>query len=177
MKKTLTQRESGYTLVEMLIIIVIMTVLISIFIPRFSLVIQRAYQAKAKENLHAVRAAVNLYYSDHEGIWPLSEFGVGFTPYAAGTSLTKALVPTYIPTMPVPKLNDQMGSYNELAGIFDEDMKTIMGEINPRDVFIIDSDACYTPFLSAPYAYNNGTGFIFIANGNLDLDGVNFYRW
>lgn len=62
--------RKGFTLVEVLIVVVIMAILAATIIPQFS---NSAGDAKAgtnKFNLHTLRAQIELYKSQHEGTVP-----------------------------------------------------------------------------------------------------------
>ncbi len=178
-KRALSKKANGgYTLMELMLVMCIMVIVSSMVMPRYDMVVKRAYQSKAKNNLGMLRTSINLYYADHDGRFPFSGYPQGISHYTNdGLSLTSVLVPKYMSEISVPKLLDPMGSYNELEGSFDEMAKTMMAMTPPKDIFIIVGDADYTPFLSSPYAYDNVTGLIYFPNGNYDTIGEYFYRW
>jgi prepilin-type N-terminal cleavage/methylation domain-containing protein len=177
-KTTIHHNNCGYTLIELCIVIVLITVLGSIMVPKFDQVMQKAYQSKARGNLGQLRSAMGLYYSDHEGTWPLSEYPEGDTFYTNdGLSLTSVLVPKYIDTIPTPKLLDRQGEFNGISGSFDNEANAMMQKDPPQDVFIVWGPADYTPLLNSPYAYDNRQGQIYYPNGNYDTGGNYFYMW
>jgi prepilin-type N-terminal cleavage/methylation domain-containing protein len=63
-------KRGGFTLVEVLIVVVIMAILAATIIPQFS---DSAHDAKtntAKFNLHTLRSQIELYKSQHDGKLP-----------------------------------------------------------------------------------------------------------
>ena len=103
---------------------------------------------------------------------------MGTDLYAAGLSLSTILAPTYIAAIPVPKLLDRVGSYNNLPGVpYDESTASLMALTPPKDVIIVLGPADYTDSLMSPYAYDNTTGLVYYPNGNYDVGGNYFYNW
>jgi general secretion pathway protein G len=64
------QRRSGFTVLELLIVIAIIGILATITVIGFSYVRQAAYFARTKQELRAFHQALEIYLIDHEGIYP-----------------------------------------------------------------------------------------------------------
>jgi prepilin-type N-terminal cleavage/methylation domain-containing protein len=62
--------RKGFTLVEVLIVVVIMAILAATIIPQFSNSASDAKAGTNKFNLHTLRAQIELYKSQHDGIVP-----------------------------------------------------------------------------------------------------------
>lgn len=62
-------RKNGFTLVEILIVVVILGILAAIVIPQFSSASQEAKESNLKSNLQAIRSQVQLY-NIKEGTYP-----------------------------------------------------------------------------------------------------------
>lgn len=60
----------GFTLVEVLIVVVIMAILAATIIPQFSDSTKDAKISSAQFNLHTIRAQIELYKSQHDGKLP-----------------------------------------------------------------------------------------------------------
>jgi type II secretion system protein G len=68
-----TKQRRGFTLVEVLIVVVIMAVLAATIIPQFSDSTNDAKVSNLKFNLHTLRSQIELYKSQHDGVWPASQ--------------------------------------------------------------------------------------------------------
>jgi len=168
----------GYTLIELMIVVTIIAILSSLVSPRFDLLLQRARQSKAKNNLGNLRTALAMYYSATEGNYPLSAYGPGNDFYTNDNlSLTSVLVPAYLPAILPPQLADRAGGFNGLGLQYDQNAINLMSKNPPEDVFIVLGPQGYTPLLYTPFAYDNHSGVIYIANGNYDSTGRYFYEW
>ena len=74
-KVTLRNIKKGFTLVELLIVIIIIAVLAAIAIPKFSNSSQRSKESSLRANLKLVRSAIDLFRAD-TGAYPASFAGL-----------------------------------------------------------------------------------------------------
>ena len=76
MKKTLEKRyaklknQAGFTLIEILIVVILLGILATILIPQISVSTQDAKLNAVKSNLSSLRSAVELYYYQHSSTYP-----------------------------------------------------------------------------------------------------------
>ncbi len=61
---------SGFTLVELCIVMAIVGYLAAIAIPMFSDLIAKSKEGNTKGNLGAIRSAMSIYYADNNGVYP-----------------------------------------------------------------------------------------------------------
>ena len=62
-------RRAGFTLIELLVVMAIVSVLLTIAVPRYMRQADRAKETALKENLNGLRSALDHYYSD-KGRYP-----------------------------------------------------------------------------------------------------------
>ena len=84
-------RASGFTLIELMIVVAIIGILAAIAIPKFANLIRKSGEGASKGNLGSVRSALSIYYGDMEGQYPsdLASLTVG-GKYLATVPLAKA---------------------------------------------------------------------------------------
>lgn len=62
--------RSGFTLIELMIVVAIIGILAAIAIPKFADLIKKSQEGSTKGNLASVRSALRVYYADTEGNYP-----------------------------------------------------------------------------------------------------------
>src|SRR4051812_11393360 len=60
----------GFTLLEMLTVVLILSLLISICVPKMAGALQKAQSGGLKGSLGSLRSALTIYYADNEGQYP-----------------------------------------------------------------------------------------------------------
>lgn len=107
-------RRSGFTLVEILIVVVIMGILAATIIPQFSASTKDASANTAIFNLQTLRSQLELYKANHNGLLPAALSDLAFRSNAAGTTTTDfadANYPfgPYLMAIPMNTLNNTNG--------------------------------------------------------------------
>lgn len=91
-KIELYKTNKGFTLIELMVVIVILGILAAVITPRIPSFIRKAKESKTKGNLAIIRNTMNLYYGDVGGIYP------------TGTDLAQVnacIIPKYIQVLPI----------------------------------------------------------------------------
>jgi prepilin-type N-terminal cleavage/methylation domain-containing protein/prepilin-type processing-associated H-X9-DG protein len=87
-----TKRISGFTLVELLVVIGIIALLIGILLPALSKAREQANMVKCSSNLRQIGQAIAIYEANYAGALPPSNFYVGFA--ISGTGVQTPATPT-----------------------------------------------------------------------------------
>ena len=104
---TLTKQQSGFTLVELLIVAIILAILAAIIVPKFASTTVDAQESALRANLSALRSATDLYRQQHNGVYPgenLSSGGACSSVAGSGAARTQQAI------------QDQLTRYSNLAG-------------------------------------------------------------
>ena len=78
--------QRGFTLVELLIVVIILAILAAIVIPQFSSATVDAQEGALDANLNALRSAIDLYRVQHGNVYPGVNVSTGATCGAGGTA-------------------------------------------------------------------------------------------
>lgn len=71
-----SKNESGFTLIELMVVVVIIGVLVAIAIPLFVSATSNAKLNTCKANLRTIDGAISVYYADNSGYPPTGAAGV-----------------------------------------------------------------------------------------------------
>ena len=63
-------KKSGFTLIELMIVVAIIGILAAIAIPKFAELIRKSGEGASKGNLGSLRSSLSIYYGDMEGQYP-----------------------------------------------------------------------------------------------------------
>ena len=70
--RTLQRRRDGFTILELMIVVVVIGILAAIATIKYADLMRKANEGEAKGNLGAIRTALSIYYSDVEMTFPSS---------------------------------------------------------------------------------------------------------
>ena len=120
-KVTLRNIKKGFTLVELLIVIIIIAVLAAIAIPKFSNSSTRSKESSLRANLKLVRNAIDLFRAD-TGAYPANMAGLTTLPTSGlnASAATCTIVATdwrgpYLQAVPVDPVSGSAMTYGTSA--------------------------------------------------------------
>jgi prepilin-type N-terminal cleavage/methylation domain-containing protein len=115
MKKTV-KNQSGFTLIEMLIVVIILGILAMVIVPQISVSTGDAKVSTIRTNLASVRSAIELYYHQHDQTYPGAVKTDGTGAATVAGDLPAALV-------------DQLIKYTQLDGKADGDSTALVAPL------------------------------------------------
>lgn len=98
-------RKKGFTLIELLVVISIIGLLTSVILVALQSARLNARDIQRISDLRQIQNALQLYYVDHNGTYPLTS-STNNASNDWGPLFKAALVPTYISKLPVDPIND-----------------------------------------------------------------------
>ena len=89
----LRKHQSGFTLVELLIVAIILAILAAIVVPQFAASTNDARASALRSNLSNIRGAIDLYAQQHNSMFPAAAASTGgtCTGGTAGSGATGSL--------------------------------------------------------------------------------------
>jgi general secretion pathway protein G len=105
----------GFTLVEVLIVVIILAILAAIVLPQFSTASSDARVSSLKTNLQSMRGQIQTYKVQHSDLYPDSDFESQMTLFTSVSGGTAALKDAtyfygpYIPSVPLNPLSNSRG--------------------------------------------------------------------
>jgi prepilin-type N-terminal cleavage/methylation domain-containing protein len=104
---------SGFTLIELMMVVAILAIVASIAIPKFGNMLIRARESGTKGGLGAIRSALSIYYADNQGLHPM----VG-TLASALTTSGRYLDKMPFCHIPLPGNHPATASVTDSAGVY-----------------------------------------------------------
>lgn len=88
-------RQQGFTLIELMVVIVVIGILVAIALPQFNAAQSRAKDASTKSNMSAFRTMVEIYSALYGGIYPANVTALSSEPEMRNSQLFKELQNPY----------------------------------------------------------------------------------
>ena len=136
LRKVVRPIQAGFTLVELLIVVIILTVLAAIIVPQFTSAPIDAKEATLDANLARVRSAIELFHAQHTNIYP------GAVDTTGGTCPVGATAGT--------------GTANSAQALIDHML--MYSDANGKTCSIGDATFKYGPYLRKGFPHASLTG-------------------
>lgn len=174
------KRESGFTLVELLIVAIILAILAAIIVPQFASTTTDATESALRANVTGMRSAIDLYRQQH-GEYPGVVTAVPAAPLVcggtagAGTGGDQATLQSQLTLY-----SNRNGMSCSAAGTdfpfgpyIQEDALPVNPITDDGTVDIVtDGDLVMTPATGAGWQYDTITGKFIVDDDTLDSQGV-----
>jgi general secretion pathway protein G len=166
----------GFSLVELVIVIVIIGIVAAIAVPRISRGAKGASESAVRGDLAALRAAIDLYAAEHQGIFPGAKKSDGTGTTGTATDFVDQLTK-------FSDIDGKVGAYNVTSGIvYGPYLRhgipplPVGDDAGSTDVRFDSTNSPPTPVASdgKGWAYNPTTGEI-IADTNATDESTNAY--
>lgn len=108
LNKMLNKKGKGFTLVELLVVVVILAILLLIIGIRVPKVLVRAKEGKTKDYLANMRVAINNYYSNNPGIYPPN---LDDKSHIIGGQEVPPFIPEYMERIPKVRLRGNLAGH------------------------------------------------------------------
>jgi prepilin-type N-terminal cleavage/methylation domain-containing protein len=69
-KNMVQNKQKGFTMIELMIVVAIIGILAAIALPKFADMIEKSREGSTKGNVGALKSANAIYYGDMQGVWP-----------------------------------------------------------------------------------------------------------
>lgn len=138
----------GFTLVELLIVVAIISILISVAYVSFNIAQNKSRDSRRKQELKAISSALVSYYQDND-VYP-GDPGIDYT--SSGAGWIPNLTPNYIQKLPVETKTGNYYLYR-LIGLAKRDFQLWATLDNPNDREAVGQPAA-TCNLPPPPTYN-----------------------
>jgi general secretion pathway protein G len=117
MRRLFTQRERGFTIVEVAIVLMVILIIVAISVPGYRIIVLHAKEDTLRDDLRTMRRMIDQYTADKE---------------KAPQSLEDLVQAGYLPDIPVDPMTDSAETWEVV--LEDQDPTSIKGERGIRDV-------------------------------------------
>ena len=143
-------KPTGFTMIELMIVVAIIGILAAIALPKFADMIEKSREGSTKGNAGSIKSANSIYYGDQEGVWPSTLNSVSIYRYSL-----------YLDVIPEVKA----------TGKFDANTNTAAGgvKVGPkgRDVSMVTVNQAPTDRQSG-WMYDSSTGTAYVNSTLID---------
>jgi prepilin-type N-terminal cleavage/methylation domain-containing protein len=143
------RKKTGFTLIELMIVVAIIGILAAVAIPRFAQMLEKSREGATKGNIGALKSAVSIYTGDQQGTFPGD-----LTAWFKGGGTT-----SYMDSIPMVKVTGVNGFANACTGA------KLSPATNGATVFgMVHATATDVAYNGYGWRYDNITGNVWVNN-------------
>lgn len=134
MIKRLSQKNQGFTLVELLVVVVIIGILALILLSKAPSMIDKTKEAKTKDALRDLKVQIKRYAAENSGVYPVAlDNETGRRAQNDPSLVLSAFIPHYMNKMPKASLRGGARHTNETAVLIINTGDALMGTASITD--------------------------------------------
>src|SRR5665213_561875 len=165
----MNNKQKGFTLVELMIVVAIIGILAAVAIPKFAQMLEKSREGATKGNLGAIKSAVSNYYADQQGNYPQTALTTNTWISLPGVGYP-AFIPQYMDVVSAVKVTAQ----NTVNGASATLGPGVGGGAAGVCTGLWSSPAFVTTSVGVGWKYDNTSGAVWVNSEMIDMSNNSY---